>query len=643
MNSLQVKLCRLAAMTPIELLSRGRQALTDFREYLKYYGRPDYYIKASFSEKTPIRRARLFHIDVIDDRLAADFYQRNPEAFDQLLRCAEDAVHHRFAVLDRRLIGDYAVPWHYDPLAEKSLLLVFGRRMDYFSPRLVKEVRYVWELNRCRHFVTLAEAWRGTRREEYAEALFTQWRDWLDKNPYPLGINWASALECALRLIAWTWALILAHDAPQLDDLLLRRILRAVERHLLFIDHRLSIGSSANNHLVGEAVGLIYAGFYAPVFQEAEQLCRRGFQLFQRAFPQQVFEDGVAKEQSVAYQAYLIEYGLAALSAARLFGETMPEEVTILLHRMADFLRTVADKSYIPKIGDEDGGAALPFFEPPVSPLRVLATMEDTQKPREQRKDRAAFWLFPQPMGQNNGKALSTVAGRLFPHGGYAVLSSRVGRHTVKIILDGGPLGLGRLAAHGHADFLAVWMSIDGKPVLIDAGTYLYLGAGKERDWFRSARAHSTLIVDEREPARPLGPFQWGKRPKAALQKMPEPEIGFRAEHDGYSPIKLSREVKTADGGVIIIDRLQGVGNHRADAYFHLAPCRIGYAEDALVCSFGELSLRFSFEASTALAIKVDEAPHSPHFGGREMHPVIRLSAAATLPMELKTRIRIDL
>ncbi|MDZ7346639.1 MAG: heparinase II/III family protein, partial [candidate division KSB1 bacterium] len=404
----------------------------------------------------------------------------------------------------------------------------------------------------------------------------------------------------------------------------------------------LSVGSSANNHLVGEAVGLIYAGFYAPVLPAAERLCRRGFRLFQDSFPHQVFEDGVAKEQSVAYQAYLIEYGLAALSAARLFGETMPEEVTILLHRMADFLCALADDGYIPNIGDEDGGAALPFFEPPVSPLRVLATMEDTQKPREQRKDRAAFWLFRQSLSQNNGKAHSKEAMRFFRCGGYAVLSTQAGRHSLKLVLDGGPLGLGRLAAHGHADFLAVWMSVDGKPVLIDAGTYLYLGAGKERDWFRSARAHSTLIIDGREPAQPLGPFQWGKRPQAALQKLQESEIGFRAEHDGYRPIKLSREVRRIDGGFMIIDRVQGVGIHRADAYFHLAPCRIGYAEDALVCSFNELSLRLSFEASTALTIKVEEAPHSPHFGRRELHPVIRLCAAVTLPMELTTRMRID-
>jgi uncharacterized heparinase superfamily protein len=86
-----------------------------------------------------------------------------------------------------------------------------------------------------------------------------------------------------------------------------------------------------------------------------------------------------------------------------------------------------------------------------------------------------------------------------------------------QVLLDAGPLGLGSLAAHGHADALSLWASLDGKPLLIDAGTYAYHEDPAWRDHFRSTPAHNTLTLDGKNQSEIHGPFLWGRKAQLAL------------------------------------------------------------------------------------------------------------------------------
>jgi hypothetical protein len=82
----------------------------------------------------------------------------------------------------------------------------------------------------------------------------------MQANPPKVGINWASSLEVALRLISWTWALVLVRDSPLLTPAVLRPIVAAVRAHAVYVETYLSYYFSPNTHLTGEALGLFYAG-----------------------------------------------------------------------------------------------------------------------------------------------------------------------------------------------------------------------------------------------------------------------------------------------------------------------------------------------------------------------------------------------
>ena len=60
-----------------------------------------------------------------------------------------------------------------------------------------------------------------------------------------------------------------------------------------------------------------------------------------------------------------------------------------------------------------------------------------------------------------------------------------------------------------HADALAIWLTIDGEAVFIDAGTYRYFSGGKTRSALREGLAHNSLVIDGLTPSRAGTAFSW--------------------------------------------------------------------------------------------------------------------------------------
>ena len=68
---------------------------------------------------------------------------------------------------------------------------------------------------------------------------------------------------------------------------------------------------------------------------------------------------------------------------------------------------------------------------------------------------------------------------------------------------DAGPHGFLSIAAHAHADALAVEVRYNGVDVLADPGTYCYHGEPRWRSYFRSTLAHNTIEVGRTAISRP--------------------------------------------------------------------------------------------------------------------------------------------
>jgi hypothetical protein len=429
----------------------------------------------------------------------------------QLLQEADALLQGRWNLFGYPVQLDDPPRWNRNYLLGKEWMDAPAKQIDYRRPDVAGGVKYVWELSRHQPILRLAQAYALTEDPRYAQTCLRWWIDWIERNPRGWGIHWTSALEHAIRIFAWFYTLRLLQAVPSFHLAERTKIVGAVLQHGEYIERHLSLGSSANNHLIGEAAALAFAGTLLPDCPTTRRWRQTGYAILEREALRQFHPDGVNAEQAFGYLPFVWEF---YLHAYRL--QPMPEAVAERLRKSVEFVRNVMDASgYVPQVGDEDDGTVVPLWSEGGNRHRVvgraLAMALGCEPPPafSESDDALCQWLW----GKSAPHGSHLTESRLYPNGGYAVLHAA----PWQVLFDAGPLGLGSLAAHGHADALSVWASLDGKPLLIDAGTYAYHEDPDWRDYFRSTPAHNTFALNGENQSEILGPFLWGRKAWAYL------------------------------------------------------------------------------------------------------------------------------
>ena len=502
-----------------------------------------------------------------------------PKEWENTICAANNYVSHSFRIFGRTCHFRDSINWHFDILKGKAVPQKFWSKINYRDPQVVSEIKYLWELNRHQHFVTLGKAYYLTKQEKYAEELFAQWGHWIETNPPLHGLNWASPLELGLRIISWTWALHFTASSRSLSTVLFANILKTIYCQAEQIVKFHSRYSSANNHLLGEALGLLYAGIFYPFFKKAPKWRKLALKILQRELSKQIFPSGVNREQSTYYHWYVLDFYLLAIHALRYNGETPPETWIESATKMAYYLKQMVccNGTLIP-LGDEDGGQAILLSESHqrrfVSTLNLASVIfEQTDLAfASNESDELTFWMCGVDSRATSSKMKTHTSEQdvvVYEDAGVAIFSDTSDEIERKLVFRFGPLGYGPLAAHGHADALSVVLYVAGEPYLVDPGTFTYYSDPEWRNYFRSTKAHNTVVVDQADQSEMLGPFIWGKRANAKLEKV-ERASGrpiICASHDGYSRSGASivhrRSVFYPQKNVWVVrDELYGKGEH---------------------------------------------------------------------------------
>ncbi len=263
------------------------------------------------------------------------------------------------------------------------------------------------------------------------------------------------------------------------------------------------------------------------------------------------------------------------------------------------------------------------------------------------------FWLLGRdacalyatlPVTEPHGKS------QAFQAAGYFVHRTGWTERDSHAVFDRGGMGA-PTGGHGHADALSLVLFSGGRDLLIDSGTFVYNGAAESREYFRSTRAHNTVVVDGRDQSEQAGTFQWKSR--ATVRELTRSPIGDQTsagEHGGYlrlsSPISHRRRVSFgADGACVVVDELLGTGVHTFDFLCHFPP-----GADVQITS--ESPLRFevtvTLDHTEALLILCTTAPGaadviegwiSPRYGQRKLASVLRVRVTTTAPLFASTSI----
>jgi hypothetical protein len=514
--------------------------------------------------------------------------------------------------------------WNRDPKTGIEAPLSFGKELDYRDCDRVGDIKYLWEPNRHQHVVTLAQAFALTGAKKYFDALAEHLDSWFFACPYGYGPNWASALEAALRLISWSaaWQLLGAELEKHQD--FRGRWLKSIYQHAQFIRGWLSLHSSANNHLIGEATGLFVAGLAWPHWPAARGWVATGKAILEREALAQNAPDGVNREQAVWYQHFVLDFLVTALLAGKANGQWFSPDYESRLEAMLDFLASVMDTGgNVPMIGDADDGYVSKLSEGPYPYKSLLALgailfKRGDFKLKARTLDDRARWLLG-AAADAEFERLDAESTRLplrqaFPEGGYFVLGAEFDTpNEIRVVADAGPLGYRSIAAHGHADALAFTLSAGGREFFIDPGTYAYHTQERWRNYFRGTSAHNTLRVDALDQSVAGGNFMWLRKARAgcSLWLSSTEQDSFEGWHDGYmrleDPVKHRRliQVQKKARTVLVEDTLEMDDEHDVELFFHCAEhCRLEAVEGGYLVSQGERSLRIRLPEGGTVSVQ---------------------------------------
>jgi len=579
-----------------------------------------------------------------------DLVHEFPDQASRLSRSADTILEGRIPLFGGTTWVEFesCPDYHRDPCTLERWPVVHHSRVRVRRPGPRGDIRILWELGRLHHVPTLGGAGRVTGDPRYGRAALHHIFAFLDQVPHRHGAVWASPLESAVRLLSISLGLASLRGEIVLDADSRQRLSRAIRAHLDHVASRMALYSSTNNHTLGEASALVVAGLLFPGLRSAGDHVRRGADVLARELERQVFADGVPREQSPSYGLFILQLvTLAQLVAGRKGLELDPvvrARATSLLGWL-DALR--GNGSRLPSLGDGDDGVAFDLTgdRELLSSLRCSARCCGAAPKAELARLDLLSALLAGDLPEPTISAPRPEGVVTFEEGGGVLLGRRGGPGApdeVQCVVRCGPFGLAPLFGHAHADQLSVVLSISGRPVIVDPGTYLYHGAGAWRDLLRSTRSHNTLCVDQADQAVIRGPFLWSNPARGTIEKVESGAgQGVRLTHDGYrrldDPVVHEREVTLVGDVLRIVDRIRCERPHEVELGFQLAPDLLARREGSRVevrTPEGQRLLVARLDSMLRpFLVRGGESPPSgqvsPRFG--VLVPAFRLGAAGTL------------
>jgi len=526
----------------------------------------------------------------------------------------------RLFALGEATIG-FPPRWNRDPKTGTDVPLEFGKGIDYRDERIVGDIKYLWEPNRHLELVTLAQAWHLTGESRFLEGIRLLLDSWFEQCPYPLGPNWTSSLEHGIRLVNWAfaWQFLGADTSPIFDGpkgaAFKGRWLRSVRQHCHFIAGHVSRYSSANNHVLGEMMGLFVGSTTWPLWPESRRWRDTAYREFAGQAMLQTGTDGVNREQAIYYQHEVMDMMLVCGLVARANGLEFEGEYWKRLERMTEFLAALMDRSgHVPMIGDADDARVIGLtparrgdpYRSLLASGAVLFGRVDFKRQAGACDDKTVWLLGDSARQAFNSLPKSDCPGlpTAFREGGYYLLSARRGEpDEILACVDCGPIGYPSIAAHGHADALSMTVTAAGTPLLVDPGTYAYHTQKTWRDYFRSTFAHNTVCVDHLDQSVIGGNFLWLQKAAARCLSF-DPDGArqrFLGEHNGYSRLsdpvihRRSIDFDPAGNEFIVEDTIECRASHDIEVCWHFSDrCEVAVCGTRVYAKAGGVRLSVS-------------------------------------------------
>lgn len=123
---------------------------------------------------------------------------------------------------------------------------------------------------------------------------------------------------------------------------------------------------------------------------------------------------------------------------------------------------------------------------------------------------------------------------------------------------------------HKHADDLSFMMHCKGHDVFVDTGVYSYSSSSKYRNYFISALAHNTVIVDNH--SYPVSPSHFDTAGIFTYDVNNKPYNYVGGFNNAYNGVEIDRHFYSFEETIILYDNIRSEESHMYSQLFHLGP-----------------------------------------------------------------------
>jgi hypothetical protein len=470
--------------------------------------------------------------------------------------------------------GLHVPPPHSYPQESAQEILagrIMGQRLSLpylWDAKPTPELEWDHFLHRCHFLRTVVRHFAQTGSNEAAQWIDAVIRSWITRFPAPVGSNGGAGpswetLSIAWRIREWLWVAGIVWQSPSLRrDTRIAMLASLWESAQSLMHHK----GHPNNWLLVESGALALLGLCFPEFKEAEQWFSTGLERLCAELARQFYPDGVHFELSPLYHGICIGVLLDLVNAASFYERSLHAGILEVLEKGLDYLAWIMRPDHIwPALNDSGGFQG-----------NYCALMKYAGYTLGKGKHRRRAWdceSDPQARGC-----------RTFQDGGVTIMRTGNRQHPAYLLFRAGPAG----ASHVHRDVLSLELHAMGRSWLVDPGIASY-APGELTDYYRSAKAHNTILIDDREPRPDLQDFRertrsgrentfslCGEDVHVAAGIYRGPWGGDAGLHSWVRSIVCVKEGEY----FIVVDELYGTGCHVVDTRWQFAPVEVRFSNE---------------------------------------------------------------
>lgn len=402
-------------------------------------------------------------------------------------------------------------------MEDRISLLHHEEKIDWDANWRIEGVTPLWEFNLhyFEYLLPLAKKYHDTKDGQYIKKAKSIVSGWIKANPQNKGGAAWDPYVISMRIANWLAFYGEAQEGVEADDEFIAMLNSSLLEQYEHLSCHLEKDILAN-HYMENLKALVLLSCY---FEDWAML-DHALVVLKSQVDEQILPDGMHFELSPMYHKVVFESLIRVACALKDSGVDSDAAEWLRLQDIVDCLATL-----------EGGVDRTPLFND---------SGDNVAKSRDAllSSARRLFGIIPHEKDR-------------LPNAGYYVLERETLCGKIKLIFDAGEPGPGYAAGHAHCDMLSFEVFVDGKPWIVNSGTYAY--QDEKRLYYKSSDAHNSPHVTGVEQSECWGSFRMARMAK--IESVQHDDSSITAKMKDYSGRSIERTIELTDKGITVIDK----------------------------------------------------------------------------------------